>query len=125
MMRKPVGKVRSERRSKQQRRKLAIRKKVSGTPERPRVCAIKSNRHLVIQVIDDTSSKTIASVQTFGKKGIQGKVNRDGAKVVGQEVAKKLQAQKITQAVFDRNGNVYTGVIAAVAEGLRQEGIKV
>ena len=125
MIRKPIGKVRGERRAKRQRRKLSIRKKISGTAERPRICAVKSNRHLVIQVIDDTVSKTIASVQTFGKKGVQGKVNRDGGKMIGQEVAKKLQAQNITQAVFDRNGNVYTGIVAAVAEGLRQEGIKI
>ena len=107
------------------RRKLSIRKKVEGTAERPRICTIKSNRHFVVQVIDDTKSKTIASVQTFGKNGIKGKINREGGKLIGQAVAKKLQAQKIVQAVLDRNGNIYTGIVAAVAEALREEGIKI
>ena len=124
-MRKPVGKIQSLKRSKQLRRKLSIRKKVFGTAERPRICAIKSNRHFVVQVVDDVTAKTIASVQTFGKGAVKGKANREGGKLIGQMVAEKLQAQKITRAVFDRNGNVYTGVVAAVAEGLREKGIEV
>ena len=125
MMRSPIGKIRSAKKAKQLRRKLSIRKKVVGTAVRPRVCTIKSNKHLVVQVIDDMESKTIASVQTFGKNGIKGKVNREGGKVIGQAVAKKLQDKKIVQAVFDRNGNIYAGVVAAVAEGLREAGIKI
>lgn len=124
-MRRPVGKIRDAKRAKQMRRRLAIRKKIMGTPERPRVCTVKSNRHVVVQVVDDTVSRTIASVQTFGKNGIKTKVNREGGKLIGQALAKKLQEQKIGRAVFDRNGNVYTGIVAAVADGLRAEGIKI
>ena len=124
-MRKPIGRISSSKRANKLRRKLAIRKKVVGTTGRPRVCAIRSNRHFVIQVIDDMESKTIASVQTFGKGALKGKVNKEGGKLIGLAVAKKLKAQGIEQVVFDRNGNIYGGVIAAVAEGLREEGIKV
>ncbi|MCY4643220.1 MAG: 50S ribosomal protein L18 [Bacteriovoracales bacterium] len=124
-MRKPIGKIGAPKRAKQMRRKLAIRKKVKGTAERPRICAIRSNRHLVVQVIDDVESKTIASVQTFGKNALKAKVDREGAKVIGQEMAKRLQKEKILEAVFDRNGNIYTGIVAALAEGLREGGIKI
>ena len=124
-MRKTVGKVRAPKRASKLRRKLSIRRKVSGTPQRPRVCAVRSNKHLVVQVIDDSTSKTIASVQTFGKNAVVGKVSRELGKQLGQEVANKLKAAKITSAVFDRNGNVYTGVISHLADGLREGGIKV
>ena len=124
-MRKPVGKIKSAKRAKQLRRKLAIRKKLTGTQERPRVCTIRSNRHLVVQVVDDVASRTMISVQTFGKNAVVSKVNRESGKLVGQAVGKKLKDQKINQVVFDRNGNIYTGIVAAVAEGLREEGIRV
>ena len=124
-MRKPIGKVRELKKAKKLRRKLAIRKQIMGTEQRPRVCAIKSNRHLVVQVIDDVKSTTIAAVQTFGKNAVAGKLNREQGKLVGYAVAKKLQSKKIEQAVFDRNGNLYQGVVAAVAEGLREKGIRI
>ena len=120
-----MGKIHDPKKAKKLRRKLGIRKKVVGTMGRPRVCAIRSNRHFVVQVINDAESKTLASVQTFGKNALKGKVNREGGKLIGLAVAKKLKAQGIDQVVFDRNGNIYTGVVAAVAEGLREEGIKV
>ena len=124
-MRKPIGKVRELKKARKLRRKLAIRKQIMGTGERPRVCTIKSNRHLVVQVIDDVKSTTIAVVQTFGKNAVAGKINREQGKLVGYAVAKKLQSKKIEQAVFDRNGNLYQGVVAAVAEGLREKGIRI
>lgn len=124
-MRRPIGKVHNIKQAKRLRRKLSIRKKVIGTAERPRVCTIRSNRHFVVQVINDMESKTIASIQTFGKNAVKSKVNREGGKLIGQAVAKQLKARDIGQVVFDRNGNIYTGIIAAVAEGLREEGIKV
>jgi large subunit ribosomal protein L18 len=125
-MRKAKGKVKSEGLAKRQRRKLKIRKTIIGSSERPRVCAVKSNKHISVQVINDSESKTLASVNTFGKNAIpEAKGNVEGAKKVGAALAGKLKEQNITQVVFDRSGFKYTGVIAAVAESLRENGIQV
>ena len=124
-MRKPQGKIKDSKKAKKLRRKLAIRKIVIGTALRPRVCTIKSNKHLVVQVVDDAQSRTLASVQTFGKNAVAKKGNREGGKLVGRAVAGFLKEKKIIEVVLDRNGNIYTGVIAEVANSLREEGIKV
>lgn len=124
-MRKPQGKTRNARKAKQLRRKLAIRKKIIGTAKRPRVCTVKSNKHLVVQVVDDSESRTMTSIQTFGKKAVAKRGNREGGKLVGQAVSSFLKTKKISEAVLDRNGNIYKGVIAEVADSLRENGIKV
>lgn len=124
-MRKPKKKVLNTNKAKQLRRKLSIRKTIIGTTERPRVCTVKSNKHLVVQVVDDSQNKTLFSVQTFGKNGVQAKCNVEGGKVVGASVAEKLKAANLTEVVFDRAGNRYTGVIKAVADTMRENGIKV
>ena len=124
-MRKPMGKVRDSKRLSHLRRKLVIRKRVVGTAQRPRICTVRSNKNLVVQAVDDTQSKTVVSVQTFGRKAVVTKVNREKAKIIGQTVAKKLSEQGITKGVFDRNGNIYGGIMASVAEGLREEGMRI
>ena len=123
-MRKPFGKTKNKELAKRLRRKLSIRSKVIGTAERPRVCVNKTNKHLVVQIIDDESSKTIFSVQTYGKNGTDGKSNVAGAKVVGAKVAEGLKSKKLENVVFDRAGAKYTGVIAALADTMREQGIK-
>ena len=90
--------------AKEHRRKLVIRKKVVGGSEIPRLCAIKSNKHLQVQVIDDLNNKTLFSVQTFGKNKATDKANKEGAKVLGSKLAEMLKKNKMTTAVFDRNG---------------------
>lgn len=105
-------------------RKLRIRKKIHGTPERPRLSVFKSNRHVYAQVIDDTQGHTIASVSSLAgeTKGLKPKVE-DAAKL-GEALGAKLKGEKITTVVFDRNGNIYHGVIKAIADGVRNAGVK-
>lgn len=124
-MRKYIGKIKNKTKAKEYRRKLVIRKKISGVAETPRLCAIKTNKHLQIQVIDDVSNKTLFSVQTFGKNKTTDKANKEGAKILGTHLAELLKKKKITTAVFDRNGKQYTGVIAQVATSLRENGINI
>lgn len=125
MIRKKLGKIGNESEAKRYRRKLALRKKVNGTAERPRLCVLKSNKHLTVQAIDDVSSKTLFSVQTYGKTAVKATCNVEGAKVVGAAVAEKLKAANIANAVFDRNGYRFHGVVAALVDSARENGIKI
>lgn len=125
MIRKPNGKVKKASEGRRLRRKLSIRKTVSGTAERPRLSVIRSNKHLSIQVIDDVANATLFSVQTYGKNAIAAKNNVEGAKVVGSKLAEALKAKNISTAVFDRNGLKYHGVVAAVVESARENGIQI
>lgn len=125
-MRKQIGKIQNESDKRRYRRRLSIRAKVTGTSERPRICAFRSNKHITVQVIDDVAGKTLFSVQTFGKNGVaEAKSNREGAKVVGAQVASKFKEHKIEAGVFDRAGYKYTGVVATLVETIRENGIQV
>jgi large subunit ribosomal protein L18 len=123
-MRKPLGKIRSESKLRQVRRKLKIRKVIVGTTDKPRICVGKTNKHLRVQVVDDSVNKTLFSVQTFGKSKVGTSANKESAKLIGAKVAEQLKAHKIESVLFDRNGNMYTGVIATVADAMRENGIK-
>jgi len=108
-----------------QRRKVHIRKKVEGSTERPRLSVYRSLNHIYAQVIDDTSSKTLAAASTLSPELKDGKgKKKELAKEVGKLIAKKCQDAKISAVVFDRNGFMYHGRIAAVAEGAREGGLK-
>lgn len=125
-MRKHTGKIANPKEARRYRRKLSIRKKVSGTPEIPRLSTQKSAKHLSIQVIDDENSKTLFSVQTFGKNAVpNAKANKDGAKLVGEKVASLLKEKNLSRAVFDRSGYKYHGVIATLVESIRENGIQI
>ncbi|WP_120948246.1 50S ribosomal protein L18 [Helicobacter mehlei] len=102
------------------KRKLRIRSKIFGTLERPRVSVFKSNKHLYAQAIDDNNHTTLAHVD--GKKLGLGK-NIEDSKKVAIAFAENLKARGITQVVFDRNGYLYHGVVAAFAETLRENNI--
>ena len=107
------------------RRKATIRKKVEGLPERPRLSVYRSLNHIYAQVIDDTANKTLAAASTLSPELKDGKgKKKDQAKEVGKLIAKKCQEKKIEAVVFDRNGFMYHGRIAAVAEGAREGGLK-
>jgi large subunit ribosomal protein L18 len=110
-----------------QKRKARIRKKVSGTPERPRLSVYKSLNHIYAQVVDDRSGKTLAAASTVSKS-LRGEVKEDSktdaAKKVGAAVAKAALEKGVTQVVFDRNGFDYHGRIAAVAQAAREAGLK-
>jgi large subunit ribosomal protein L18 len=124
-MRKNFGKIKNESKAKQMRRKLSLRKKINGTAEQPRLCVVKTNKHLQVQVIDDVAQKTLFSVQTFGKNKVAEIANKETAKIVGLKVAEKLKSSNIERAVFDRNGRKYFGVIANVADSIREHGIRI
>ena len=110
------------------RRKASIRKKVEGSLDRPRLSVYRSLNHIYAQVIDDVTGKTLAAASTLSPELKEGKAGqgkkREQAKEVGQLIAKKCQAAKIAAVVFDRNGFMYHGRIAAVAEGAREGGLK-
>lgn len=125
-MRKIRGKVGSASDARRVRRRLVIRKTVVGDGSRPRICVTKSNKHLTVQVIDDVQSKTIFSVQTFGEKAVAGAGNNiEGAKKVGAVVAENLKKHSLKTAVFDRAGYRYHGVVAAIAQTIRESGINI
>lgn len=123
-MRKPIGRIASENESKRMRRRLSIRKKVNGSSDCPRISLFRSNKHLRVQVVDDSTAKTLFSVQTYGKAAV-GENNIEGAKVVGAKVAELLKGKKLSRAVFDRAGYKYTGVVASLAASIRENGIQV
>ncbi len=125
-MRKQQGKIRNKSEARRYRRRLRIRETVSGTSEKPRVSVFKSNKHFFVQIIDDQNSKTLFSVQTYGKNAVPGaSSNKDGAKSVGAVVAKNLKEKNIDKAVFDRAGYRYHGVLAAMVESMRENGIAI
>lgn len=108
------------------RRKVRIRKKVNGTPERPRLCVFRSNEHIYVQLIDDTTGKTLASASSLSlaKAGKECKQNKEGAEQVGQEIAKLAKENNVENVVFDRNGYLFHGRIKALADGAREGGLK-
>lgn len=123
-MRKRQGKIKDKSLARRYRRRLKIRERIVGSAEKPRVSICKSNKHLVVQIIDDNESKTLFSVQTFGKHAVPGaSSNKEGAKAVGSAVAKNLKEKNINKAVFDRAGYRYHGVLAAMVESMRENGI--
>ncbi len=104
------------------RRRLRIRKKVQGTPQRPRLCVFRSSKHIYAQVIDDTQGTTIAHASSAAEPAAGSKV--DLAKSVGIAVAKACMEKGVEQVVFDRGGYQYHGRVRAVAESAREAGLK-
>ena len=107
------------------RRHSRVRKKVRGDATRPRLAVFRSNRHIVAQVIDDRTGRTLAAASTHEadlRNGATG--NRDAAEKVGRLVAERAQSAGITQVVFDRGGFLYHGRIASVADAARQAGLE-
>ena len=105
------------------RRKMRIRNRIHGTSIIPRVSVFRSNRHLFVQAIDDVSGKTLCSSSTYGKDSPLNN-NVENAKKVGESLATKLLELKIDQVVFDRNGYLYHGKVAAVADAMREKKIR-
>jgi len=110
-----------------ERRKLRIRKRITGTDERPRMSVFRSAKHIYAQVVNDVRGQTIAHVSTLSKdvRGTIGEDNKsDAAKKVGEAVAKVLLAKGIKKVVFDRNGYLYHGRIKALADAARKAGLE-
>ena len=109
------------------RRKRRIRKKVTGTTERPRLSVFRTAKHIYAQVIDDTEAKTLAAASTLSAdvRDKTGSVNKtDAAKLVGEAIAKACSDKGIGQVVFDRNGYLYHGRVAALADAAREAGLQ-
>ena len=107
------------------RRKVRVRKRVFGTPERPRMNVFRSASHIYVQVIDDVSGVTLASASTLGKAAPDASGKKiDKAKRVGLLVASECKKKNIEAVVFDRNGFRYHGRVRAVAEAAREGGLK-
>ena len=107
------------------KRKTRIRRKLSGTSERPRLSVYKSLKYIYAQVVDDSSGTTLAYACSLSKelKGSTEGDKKDNAKRVGKLIADKCKSVKIDAVVFDRNGFPYHGRVAAVADGAREGGL--
>ena len=105
------------------RSKRSIRRKISGTPERPRVSVFKSNTRISAQIIDDLNGTTLVSASS-AELGDSKNTNVALSKEVGKKLAEKATASGITDVVFDRNGYIYHGKVKALAEGAREGGLK-
>ena len=119
MLRKMVDKDR-----KRFKRKVHIRKRISGTGERPRMTVFKSNRALSIQIIDDTKGHTILSASTLEQELRSIKATVAGAGQLGEIIGKRLIENNIKTVVFDRNGYLYHGQVKAMADGARKAGVQ-
>jgi len=103
-----------------------IRRKSNGTPERPRMRVFRSNRHIYVQIIDDTRHATLLAMSTKDKEfdGTDLKGKCDAAKKVGEMVAQRAKNAGITKVVFDRGGNLYHGRVKALSDGAREGGLE-
>jgi large subunit ribosomal protein L18 len=124
--RKPVGKdISTRRRVAKARRHFRLRKKVSGTAERPRLVVHRSSKHITVQIIDDLKGHTVASASSMEAdvRALEGDKKARAAKV-GQLAAARAKDAGITAVVFDRGGNAYHGRIAALADAAREAGLE-
>ena len=104
-----------------------VRKKISGTADRPRFCVYRSNKNIYVQVIDDVKGVTLCQASTLDtevKQQLADVDKKGAAALVGKLAAERAQAAGIKEVVFDRGGNVYHGRIAALADGAREAGLK-
>lgn len=106
-----------------ERRKLRIRKKITGTGERPRLTVFRSAKHIYAQVVDDSTGKTLAHASTLTellKNDLTEANKTEAARIVGRHIAKLCKEKSITKVVFDRNGYMYHGRVVALADGARE-----
>jgi large subunit ribosomal protein L18 len=110
---------------KRQKIRYRIRKKISGTAQKPRLSVFRSNTDIYVQLIDDVDGKTLASASSKDKDISAQKMTRvEKSKLVGQAIARKATELGITIVVFDRGGNLYHGRVKSVAEGAREGGLQ-
>ncbi len=109
------------------KRHLRVRKKITGTAQRPRLAVFRSAKHIYVQLIDDVAATTIASASTAEptvRGAIKSGANIEGAIAVGKSIAEKAKASNIENVVFDRGGNLYHGRIKALADAAREGGLQ-
>lgn len=107
------------------RRHARVRRRVFGTPEKPRLAVFRSNHHIYAQIIDDTAHNTLAAASTLepAVKTQGDTANQTGSATVGKLIAERALEKGITQVVFDRGGNLYHGRVAALADAAREAGL--
>ena len=115
---------RPDTRSQRIKRHKRVRAKISGTPERPRLCVFRSETNIYAQVIDDVNGVTLVSASSLEKDFKVAGTKSDAAKQVGVNVAERAKAKGIDTVVFDRGGYVYPGRVKALAEGAREGGLQ-
>ena len=117
----------ADKNAKRLQRHKRVRRKVFGTPQRPRLCVFRSSNNIYAQIIDDTNRVTLVAASSLDE-AVKGAVNHTGnkeaAKLVGQLVAKKAVEKGITEVVFDRGGYLYHGRVQVLAEAAREAGLK-
>ena len=107
------------------KRHLRVRKKVFGTPERPRLSVYRSEKNIYAQIIDDVNAVTLVSASTLDKDlNLKVGGNKEAAKLVGELIAKRAVDKGITEVVFDRGGYVYHGRVQVLADSAREAGLK-
>ncbi|MBC7355678.1 MAG: 50S ribosomal protein L18 [Desulfomicrobiaceae bacterium] len=105
------------------KRKVRIRKKISGTPERPRLVVFRSNKHIYAQIVDDSRGVTLAAASTLNLEESAVSLTVESAKRVGLKIAEEAKKKDISTVVFDRNGFLFHGRVKAVADGAREGGL--
>lgn len=113
----------ADRKLSREKRHLRVRKKVFGTPERPRLSVFRSEKNIYAQIIDDVNAVTLVAASSLDK-AIEVGSNKEAAKKVGELVAKKAVEKGITEVVFDRGGYIYHGRVQSLADGAREAGLK-
>ena len=116
----------SEKDRKRVKRKGSIRKRISGTAERPRLSVFRSARYVYAQAIDDTTGRVLAAASDTEEKleqAVAGKPKKERARMIGKAIGGKLVAAGITTVVFDRNGFIYHGRVKEIADGAREAGL--
>ena len=114
----------TDRKMERTRRHIRVRRKISGTANRPRLCVYRSNTNLYVQIIDDVAANTLVSASTLDKEIKTKHANKEAAKELGTLIAKKAKEKKIEEVVFDRGGYIYHGVVKELAEAAREGGLK-
>ena len=105
------------------RRHKRVCRKISGTPECPRLCVFRSNKGVYAQIIDDVNQTTLVAASTLDKEVKTKHANKEAAKEVGSLIAKRAKAKKISDVVFDRGGYIYHGVVKELADSAREGGL--
>src|ERR1700761_3809240 len=117
----------SEKTRKRTKRKFSIRKRITGTAERPRLSVFRSAKHVYAQAIDDVTGRVLAAAsdtETQLATAVSGKPKKQRARAIGRAIGEKLVALKVTSVVFDRNGFIFHGRVKEIADGAREAGLQ-
>ena len=114
----------TDRKLERTRRHIRVRRKISGTAQRPRLCVYRSNSNIYAQIIDDVAGNTLVQASTLDKEIKTKYANKAAAKEVGTLIAKRAAEKNIESVVFDRGGYIYHGVVKELAEAAREGGLK-